>query len=336
MILTKKLIAVVLALILCFSAAHGETPSPEVESMLPILDAWMHASIQLCREYDFGGDATSDRVFFWTVLGIVCDGWMREDPQCEVLDDELRVPRAKMQELASAAFSDFSELPSLPPDDFFIRYDDAWDSYFVSIDPQPRAQSAIRASHSQPNGTITVEVALADSESHLMNAVLVQRSGNPSFPYSVAQAEITPSVQQRRSLSLTLDQRTRIADEVLYIGSSGYEIWLPDGLFKIVQTDEGDRFALADGHEDSPASLLIAATPDDLPPESWLDDRASVHTSVLESGLQCHWKESSQNGLLERQYVLEGNGHLWTATLSCPPDDAELFDTILQTMRQAG
>ena len=107
----RRLLAALMALIfsLCLPAACAEAPTEEVAAMRPVLESLLNASLCLERDY-----AAADPAFFWTALGELALETCGDDPLCEVVDGELRVPRQKMRELATAAFSEYSDLLPLP------------------------------------------------------------------------------------------------------------------------------------------------------------------------------------------------------------------------------
>lgn len=329
----KKLLSVLLALLLGIAAvpAWAETPDADVTAMLPALDSVMRASIRLERGYD-----PQDRGFFWTTLGLMAANWCREDPLCEAVDGELRVPRLKMQELATAAFAEYSDLLPLPVGDFFVRYDEAWDAYFVALgDAEECDAASVRCSRTQPNDTIDVEVVSQDGVT--LKAVLTQNAyadavSTPVFLYSIQDAELTPEPQKRHSRLISLEGLEERVAECRFVSTAGYALWVPEGVLRCALEDRGDCFVPEDP-EAAEVELVIAPAADE---EILTGD---VRTETLASGAVLTWTEAERAGSIERTYLIELSEMRFRAVAVYPKEAAEGYgarlDEMLRTMEPA-
>ncbi len=102
-------------------------------AMMPVYDSLMRAMRDMPPEWQ-NYDSQSPE-FFWGTLYYLCVNFCSEDAG-NSLDAEmirLKVPRARMEEYASACFGDFSGLLDLPADAYGIEYDPTESVYFLPL-----------------------------------------------------------------------------------------------------------------------------------------------------------------------------------------------------------
>lgn len=336
----KRFLTALLALILTIlPAAAAEAPSADVQAMLPALDSVLRASLVLERDYEPG-----DCAFFWTALGLMAANWCQEDPQCEVVGEELRVPRLKMQELATAVFACDSELLDLPNGRFFVRYDEAWDAYFVELKDSDDAHTRILTARVQPNDTIDVEVEMTSenlSTPLTLKASLSRNSAagadaDPTYQYRITHSTVTPDVSERRKV---LESSEAPVEEVRFDSTSGYALWIPDSNYRTVVSGEGESIIPTQTEDEREVALEIAQQSMDEPLQTPLSSApalSDVHTESLANGWTLRWTETERGGITQRQYTIEGAEGCWNATLTCPTEWMDSYgtrlDEILHTM----
>lgn len=321
--------------------AQAEALDADVAAMSPVLEALACASLMLERDGDAG-----DPAFFWTALGLLAERTCADDPLCALVDGELRVPRQKMQELASAAFSAYSDLLPLPAGDFFVRYDEAWDAYFVApVDADGVAAEPV-IGRVQPNGTIDAELAFrAGGTSYALRAVLTGNRyldgiADPAYPYAVAMAELQPDVEQRRTREAVVGGTAQTVDEARFVSTCGYALWFDDSRLTRATGEDGDRFRCIDPETGAPGAELTIAPADAARETELLGramDAAQTGEAVLDSGLRCRWTETSAGGRTVRRYLIQGCGLSLEATLTQPAgaEGADLLVDALLSMEPA-
>lgn len=190
----KKWLVGILAIICAsmpLSVAPAEAlPQENFDSMLPVMDSILRCCVENDMTYDAGNPE-----FFWSVLYYYCANWAKDDPECELVDGELRVPAERMKAYAKALFDGVESFPA-PPADCVIRYDADWQSYFMSASDASENAIVVRSAYDQPNGSISVEAELIQLDGTpiaALHAFLVpDANGQESaeFPYSVSEALI--------------------------------------------------------------------------------------------------------------------------------------------------
>ena len=333
----RRLLAALMALIfsLCLPAACAEAPTEEVAAMRPVLESLLNASLCLERDY-----AAADPAFFWTALGELALETCRDDPLCEVADGELRVPRQKMRELATAAFSEYRDLLPLPAGEFFVRYDEAWDAYFVSLGSDCCADAELISGRVQPNDTVSVELeASSGGKSYMVRAVLARNRyldgvTDPVYLYSVVSTQIDPGVEQRRERQVEIGGAPQPAGEVRFVGAGGCALWYCDEQVQAFTDAEGDHFRPVDGAD---AELTIAPAESEEAALAHLSAASERQEETLASGLTCQWIEIEWGERIERRYLIRGESGLWTATLTGPAGSEALdwLNAALETMELA-
>ena len=333
----RRLLAALMALIFSLSlpAACAEAPTEEVAAMRPVLESLLNASLCLERDY-----AAADPAFFWTALGELALDALSQSPLCEVADGELRVPRQKMRELATAAFSEYSDLLPLPAGEFFVRYDEAWDAYFVSLGSDCRADAELISGRVQPNDTVSVELeASSGGKSYMVRAVLARNRyldgvTDPVYLNSVVSTQIDPGVEQRRERQVEIGGAPQSAGEVRFVGAGGCALWYCDEQVQAFTDAEGDHFRpgrrrgrRAD-HRAGGVGGGGACAP---------FRRFRAQEETLASGLTCQWIEIEWGERIERRYLIRGESGLWTATLTGPAGSEALdwLNAALETMELA-
>ncbi|MDO5111264.1 MAG: hypothetical protein Q4E65_03055 [Clostridia bacterium] len=117
-----------------------ENANAMAQAMLPVMDAGVRA----LRDSEAGHYDAEDAAFVWNVLYYLCAGNELQSDLIDYAQDGVAVIPAKlMQELASACFASYSELPALPEDMKNISYDKKLDAYEVQLSDGGDAQSRI-------------------------------------------------------------------------------------------------------------------------------------------------------------------------------------------------
>ena len=327
-----------------FAQADAES---SIRAMLPVLDSILRASWELDRAYN-----PADAEYFWTVLGYLSVNWEAANPQSEVLESELRVPRLLMREYASAAFLEYDDLLPLPEakEDFFVRYDASWDAYFVRLGDMGESTVTLRNWNQQEDGSISVELTMDAPDVPQLCSLRASMVANPyadsvaepTFLWSVSAAEYRAGIPVSRTRSVTLDGAEEALVESRYTSALGFTVWL-DGVHFYASgnpAEEGfERFSALDAE----ASLEIV--PVEIPAEeakSFLQEAvgdfpadASIgqpQELTLDSGKTCPFQEATSGAMTYRYYLLTDAGKTFAATAQFPKDASQTWGARLEIL----
>lgn len=338
----KKTLTVLLVVVLLFGAlpsamAQGE-PETSMEEMLPVLDSVMRAMVDCNCAYSPDSSA-----YFWTVLGLLAVNWQSNDPLCEIVDEQLRVPKKLMQEYAAAAFLTYDDLLPLDGVDGWIAYDADWDAYTVGLGDVGDSYTRIKAVHANGDGTFGVDVAMEDGEGRELYVMTSTLAPNPyadavsdgTFPYSVSEGILTEVGPEVRTRTVSMEGEPEDITETRYENPYGYSLWYGDAF--IIKQDDTDasmvEFVPVDPDALAPVSLTIARNEvedgEALFEEALADHRAAgfevgeIETGTLESGLAYRQCECVSEGVVSRFTLVEGDMGSYCVTATFPVEAAE-------------
>lgn len=344
----KRLISALLALVLLASGAclAAQDTDSDVEAMLPVLDSVMRAMIE--RNCAYAPDYAD---YYWTTLCMLAVNWNIDDALCEVVDNELRVPRKLMEEFAVAAFYNLDALPPISDDFTLARYDEAWDAYMVSLGDVGDSYTYIANYEYNEDGTVMVNVVMGSHDEPVLYSMLSTLAPNPNgagytYAYSVTEgilSEVGPDV---RIHTVSMEGEEEYIIETRYVSPYGYEIWY-DAEMMMLNSADGDGYdefvpAFPDALPSVSLTIMLADVPDD-EAGSLLDEIVAEYTAAgwkmteirpdeLDSGLPCMICEGSDGNVVIRLYSFEGALGLYCVTASFPEEATEGFGKRLDIM----
>ncbi|MDO4549530.1 MAG: hypothetical protein Q4D04_15680 [Clostridia bacterium] len=348
----KRIIAVLMVLSMLTMgvplAAANETRDSDVEAMLPVLDSVMYAMIECNRAY-----SPDNSEYFWTTLAMIAVNWDIDNPLSEVVDPELRVPRRLMQEYAAAAFANYTDL--LPVEqDGLVRYDEAWDAYFVGLGDKGDIETRISGYSFLEDGTVEVEVVMSSFDEVELYTMTASLEPNPyadavtggTYAYSVSEAILSESSPDYRIRSIMREGDEEEIAEVRYYSPYGYQIWYdPDLMERTSSDDDGyDEFAPIDPDALMPVSLTVVPVEaaadeiDELFHEAVADHRAGgwdmgeIETGELDGGMSFAVCEGVSDGVVVRLYLLKGVSQAYSVTAVFPEEATEGYGARLDIM----
>ncbi|MEG1525708.1 MAG: hypothetical protein RR475_11935 [Clostridia bacterium] len=164
--------------------------------MLPILDS-------IVRSMDKGDEEAylpHDATYVWSVLYLMGENWGGTHPLVTKEGSTVTVPKKVMQEFASAAFRDYSDLLPIPKSyaDTVI-YDVGFDAYRLAPSDMGDAVTNIDRYAVEPDGSVIVIVGLYSGDQllkqirfSLANNPYVDGITHPTYFYSVQSAVYAP------------------------------------------------------------------------------------------------------------------------------------------------
>lgn len=342
----KRFIAVLITLAVLMSGASlaAQEKDADVEAMLPVLDSVMRAMIDCNCAY-----APDYDDYFWTTLCMLAVNWNMDDPLCELVGDELRVPRKLMEEYASAAFSTFDSLLPIGDDFTLARYDEAWDAYMVGLGDVGDSATHIAGYSFIEDGTVMVDVVMSSHDEPELYTMLAGLEPNPdgiSYAYSVNEgilSEVGPSVRTRVVLMQGEDEEIT---ETRYYSPYGYELWYDANLVRL-NSPEGagyEEFVPIDPDALPPVSLTIVladASEDEVGElfNEAIADHANANWAMtdiwpdnLDSGLPCQVCEGFKDGVIIRLYQIRGALGTYCVTAMFPEEAIEGYGARLDVM----
>lgn len=162
-----------------------------MEGMMPILDS-------IVRAMGVGGTvayAPKDGEFFWNVLYLMGENWGTTHSLVTKEDDTVIVPRKVMQEFASAAFLDYSDLLPVPESMAqSVQYDEGLDAYRLAPSDMGNTSTRLEDVCAGADGAICASVALYEEPDTLLGTLEFTLADNPyvdgirdpSYFYSVS------------------------------------------------------------------------------------------------------------------------------------------------------
>lgn len=169
----------------------------DVEAMMPILDS-------IVETMGIGEDSAytpNDDAFCWYVLYLMGVNWGATHPLVEQTDERVIVPRQAMQEFASAAFFDYSDLPAVPDDMAqSVQYDESLDAYRLAYSDRGTSETRMGTLDVAADGTVTVNVELYEIPDELLGTITftlvanpyVEGISEPIYLYCVSAAALGP------------------------------------------------------------------------------------------------------------------------------------------------
>lgn len=182
--------------------APEQTGDPQVEAnlaaMMPILDS-------IVRTMGIGSETVynpKDPEFFWSVLYLMGVNWGGAHPLVEndVQNQNVIVPRKVMQEFASAAFLDYSDLLDMPESYAqSVTYDEGLDAYALSLSDMGDSYTKLDDYTVNPDGSIAAQVGLYVGDGEYYGQITFTLTANPYadgiadpvYLYTVTAAEDT-------------------------------------------------------------------------------------------------------------------------------------------------
>lgn len=329
----KRLLAAVLAICMLLAAPAFAEESGSLEDMHPILDSVLRA---------MEGDmvyAPGDSAYFWSVLGLLCINWEWDNPLCEISESELRVPRQAMQEFATAAFLEYSDLLPLPEGEFFVRYDEGWDSYFVMMADGGESWTEMSEPTWNEDGTATVDVSLnayGTPDILVMRATLAANPyadavTEPTYLYSVSAAEIIEKNPVSRTRVIEMEGTQEEIVEARYTSEFGFTIWLDAERFfaSADPATEGlERFESINNPDVTLTIVPVEITAEEA--ESFLaealfelEEVSEQREVEMENGLYCISAEGLSEGMAYRFYLVVSDSGAFAITASFPEEAME-------------
>ncbi len=167
----------------------------KAEAMMPILDS-------IVRTMGIGGTvpyAPKDEEFFWSVLYLMGENWGETHPLVQRDGDTVVVPRQVMQEFASAAFLEYSDL--LPVPESYaqtLAYDEGMDAYRLAPSDMGNTSTELEDIAMEGDGSMIVRVALYEEPDTLLGKLDFTLVDNPyvggitqpSYYYTVSAASL--------------------------------------------------------------------------------------------------------------------------------------------------
>ncbi|MPM85375.1 hypothetical protein SDC9_132455 [bioreactor metagenome] len=147
-----------------------------VEAMMPILDS-------IVRTMCIGDTAAyqpQDPEFFWNMLYLMGVNWGHTHPLVEQTEEYVKVPRQVMQEFASAAFLDYSDLLPVPESMAgSLWYDEGLDAYCLAYSDKGDTETKLESVAAGADGSITAVVNLYETPDTFLNMVEFVLVANP-------------------------------------------------------------------------------------------------------------------------------------------------------------
>lgn len=165
-----------------------------VEAMMPIMDSVVRAM----REGDGEDYEPRDDDFFWSLLYLMGVNWGHTHPVAEIDGPNIVLRTQIMQEFASAAFYDYSDLLPLDADDWtnVMTYDAGRDAYVIELSDVGESETKLESYTANADGSVTAVVGLYGGEEKTFEVTLTlvanpYASGitNAFYLYSVADAK---------------------------------------------------------------------------------------------------------------------------------------------------
>lgn len=181
------------------------TPSAQdnrIDAMMPILDS-------VVRAMGIGENSAylpHDDAFLWNVLYLMGNNHAGLLPNVTHREADVTVvPRAVMDEVAAAAFLDYSALPALSKDNIFgMTFDTAADTFCLPPSDTGDADTKTEEVIENPDGTLDVLVGLYLGDGERLGGVRFILTENPypstQFPYSVRDAFLNRSADMWRQV----------------------------------------------------------------------------------------------------------------------------------------
>lgn len=203
--IVSLLMALALALACAPALAGGATSSDaltqddKLEQMLPALDSIARAMGIDGTE----GYAPRDAEFFWTVIYLMGQNWGYAHPLYETVEIDgqptVSLPRRAVQEMATAAFFDYDDLPELV-DTPAITYDELHDSYVFAPSDMGDTYTEIESSYEPGNGNVVLVLGFYAGEGTRLGGFDFTLAPNPYadgveepiYYYSVMAASAQP------------------------------------------------------------------------------------------------------------------------------------------------
>ena len=202
------------------SFTGGELLTGELSSMAAPIQALTRAMAELGYTYD-----PYLPVFFWNSLKLSLSLGGLDHSLIQNNGEELQVPRQAAQEFAAALFLNYGDLLPLPGSVSGVRYDDAWDAYFVQrLTGQAAVRTAVTQVTAGGRGSWLVDVSALQGETPLCSFrfTLVPNPyadgiAQPAFLYTVSAVEC---LSQEGSLTYSTVGRF---ESMLDAGTAGFD-----------------------------------------------------------------------------------------------------------------
>ena len=169
----------------------------KLDAMHPILDSVARAM----GVYETAGYAPSDAGFVWNVIYLTGENWASTHPlyadDWRTDDGALHIPHKVAQEIASAAFFDYDDLPDIADADS-VTYDESTDTYALAPSDMSTASTKLDSYTVQENGNISAILGFYDEEQTRVAGFEFTLAPNPyaggitdaSYYYSVLSAAL--------------------------------------------------------------------------------------------------------------------------------------------------
>lgn len=347
----KRFISILMALVLLASGAclaEAQDADADVAAMLPVLDSVMRAMIE--RNCAYAPDYND---YYWTTLCMLAVNWNIDDPLCEVVGDELRVPRKLMEEYAVAAFHTFDGLPAIGDDFTLAYYDEAWDAYMVGLGDVGDSFTYIYDYEFIGDGTVMAVVVMGSHDESALYTMLASLAPNPNgegytYAYSVTEGILTEIGPDTRARTVMMQGDEELILETRYTSPYGYELWYDPSVVQLNNAEGYVEFVPADPDALPNVSLtiMLAEVSDD-EADSLLNEITADYTEAgwemgeirqdeLDSGLTCNICEGYDDGALIRLYQFQGALGVYCVTAAYPEEAAEgfgkRFDIMIKTL----
>lgn len=155
--------------------------------LLPI-----HALVLSMWEHELAYDVQS-APFVWNALYYALSLYGEADDRAQLTQEALLLPSEAVHDFSRALFADLNELPALPPElDGFMSYDEASDSYRLSLGDFALTQTQLSPLAAQEDGSFTVDGILSSLEDGAVlcsfRATLVEN--DTMFGFSIADVSL--------------------------------------------------------------------------------------------------------------------------------------------------